>query len=187
MKPRARNIFKALYGREHESTPPKPEKKIDVDKAAANLAEQFAQVGVTASELARAFERLGQAMRRAQIEEQLRQRAALFIGNPLYEELMFRESQVDQMRFRPRTREFGGLQSIQSAERLSMRQFMEASDFREVQFLDMAEIERHALSFIGTDLAAPDEPPEQPQQPRGTRTGRWTNPDANIRGFRRGR
>lgn len=170
MKPRARNIFKALYGRDHESTPPKPEKKIDVDKVAANLAEQFAQVGVTASELARAFERLGQAMRRAQIEEQLRQRAALFIGNPLYEELMFRESQVDQMRFSPRT-----------------RQFMDASDFREVQFLDMAEIERHALSFIGTDLAAPDEPPEQPQQPRGTRTGRWTNPDANIRGFRRGR
>lgn len=184
MKPRARNIFKALYGRDHESTPPKPEKKIDVDKAAANLAEQFAQVGVTASELARAFERIGQAMRRAQIEEQLRQRAALFIGNPLYEELMFRESQVDQMRFRPRTREFGGLQS---AERLSTRQLMDAADFQEVRFLDLAEIEQHAFRFIGTDLAATDEPPEQPQQPRGTRTGRWTNPDANIRGFRMGR
>lgn len=185
MKPRARNIYKALYGREHESTPPKPKKKIDIDKVVANLAEQFAEVGVTAMDLAHAFERLGQAMRRAQIEEQLRQAASQFIGNSLYEAFNFQEFHADQIRFRPRSREFANLRTLQASERVNLQQVIDYWSVPEFSALDLAEIERHALRFIGTDLAAPEPPAPQPQ--RGTRTGRWTNPNANIRGFRRDR
>jgi hypothetical protein len=213
---RAFRVYKALYGKRHQedpAPPPKPEPlptfKEAINDQVRDLAAQFARMGVSARDLSEAFGELASAIAREERAEQLRNQMAAPFGRVSFRADPGRNIRIPEPRrltvdearerlgldrpLQPMPMSYMGIPIVTSRHIPNGRAVMVQDSI--VVGLDMARdtdfsaIEERVVARrveqANTEPLTGDE--LNAVNTRGTRTGRWTNPDANIRGFRRGR
>lgn len=191
MKPRALRLYKALYGKDHESYKPPEKKVVNIEKEIESLAAQFAEAGITARDLAHSFSRLAD---RQAFNAMLENAREMVTSISMAEVIAEHERDTRQaMPIRTHRQYIEGLSHIYE---LTVRGggggVFEPGD-EVIVSADYSGIEERIIAMqreAGGALAV------DPSELRTTwiddsyqeaRPRRYQNPDANIRGFRRGR